>query len=244
MDSNGKYIIGLVFISGKIIDSTAINVGFKLRSLPASTKHLIVIVSSDGGSLASAQSLINFISFLKFERKIKVSTYIPSQALSAGFYLALSSDYIACEKSTMIGNVGAVYNSLNFNKALKKLGIDYLSIASGSSKESLRLLQGSSSVKTSSIENYVSEVGEHFLDFVCKKRNLDVENVKKFLGEGEVITGCKGKVIGLVDSCNGLLELISSIVLDNGPEFEILQVNKLDYDCNDRVNFNEIIGRF
>jgi protease IV len=186
-----------------------------LRSLrkDESVSGVILDIDSPGGSAIASDMIYNEV--LKLRKDKKVYVYMKNVSASGGYYIACAGEKIYTNPFCLTGSIGTVMVRPNFSGLYKKLGItkdrigfyptrDVYSEANKLSKESKAFL-------ISEIERFKNI----FYTIVQSSRKLDAEQMES-RGGGRIFSGGAALELSLVDSTEGLLDIIDAMQKDLG----------------------------
>ncbi len=217
----------MVSLVNNISEKDVLNILFKIRALPSNNheiKGIILRISSSGGSLGAAESLVEGLQFVKQELEIPVIALVTDSALSSAFYVAMSCDKVVATPSSLVGNMGAIYRKLNISSLLERLGVEYDVVSSGIEKDSLNYFSTNKD-EGSSIAKVINSNHTNFLDNIKRFRSLDDHRLKE-LENGEIINAKQGFELGYIDHLGGLFSAIE-LVCDIAKEDSLL-ITSLD----------------
>ncbi|MCX8166655.1 MAG: signal peptide peptidase SppA [Candidatus Micrarchaeota archaeon] len=163
-----------------------------------SSKALILVVNSPGGSVYQTKEIFNVLK--NFSKPIVV--YYSEMGTSGAFYIGLPAKYIVAHPNAIIGSIGVRLDSMNIVQLLDKIGVNITTYKSGKFKDIL-----------SSTRNVTSEDEEIIRSIIVDVYNDFVADVKQFRGnkivdpdafEAKIYTGKQAKKAGLVDEIGSL----------------------------------------
>ncbi len=141
----------------------------------------------------------------KEENNIPVVVYITESALSGGYLIALSGDYIVASPTSLVGSIGSIVTIVNYRKLLEKLGIEVVVLKSGKYKDIASPFRELSSEERGILERIVNITYRVFVDTVLKEREDKLD--KKYLNEilnASIFCGRDAVKVGLVDDIGDL----------------------------------------
>lgn len=203
--------IGVYTFAGDITEHMALEFAYALRALPNRDeliRALIVRISSNGGSLGAAESIVESIRILTEELSIPTLSYVCDTALSAGFYIAASVQPCIASNTAILGNAGAAIRRFEVASAFERLGINAVSISSGILKDALFMAQPLTHEARANLESVVQQNADHYVRDISNKRNLTHETVQ-LLRNGGFFTGAYACRNGLIDETGGFLTAIA-----------------------------------
>jgi protease-4 len=200
VDLLGQPAIGVLVVEGEIIDTIwAVNT---LETF-AENKHVKAVVlriNSPGGAVAPCQEL--YAALADFEKPVVVS--MGSVAASGGLYLAVAGNpHIMALPGTITGSIGVILETLRFDEAMDKLGIQSEIIKSGPYKDMLSPFRPMRDDERTLLNAMVQEVWNQFVKDVAKGRPKLTEDQVRAMADGRVFNGEEALRLGLVDELGG-----------------------------------------
>ncbi|WP_444915991.1 S49 family peptidase [Microbulbifer sp. TRSA007] len=223
--------IALLSLTGNITETVAINFLLKLRSLPShksSVSALILRVSSNGGSLGAAQTIVEGLELLRSELNIPIISLVTDTALSAAFYVAISADQCIATPASMLGNIGCIVRKFSLSSLFENIGIKYESIASGANKDILFNVSSFNQEQKALLETLSKDSLMQFLSHIDEKRDVK-ESVLRYLEDGKIFSGRKACEVGLIDTNGGLFTAIQycgEIINERKPQIIVLDLKE------------------
>ena len=167
-----------------------------------SVKAIVLRIDSPGGS-----SLASDIMWREIELAKKVKPIIASMsdyAASGGYYMAMGTDAIVAQPTTVTGSIGIFAQWLNLDKFLSnKLGITQDHVNTHANSNFLNSAGELTDFQKSVVQHMVDQGYESFTSKAAAGRHMSVEKLKSLAG-GRVWTGVQAKSLGLVDELGGL----------------------------------------
>ena len=162
-------------------------------------KAVILHINSPGGSVAASETI--YRELLRFRKKTgkPIIVSMGEVAASGGYYVALASDEIIAQPSTITGSVGVLIQLVNISKGLNKLGIEAKAVVSGPNKIMGSPLEKESPEHRKLFQEIVNEFYDSFRSKVMKRRPGLKPELADMATDGRVFTGEQAVKIGLVD---------------------------------------------
>jgi len=203
--------IGVLVAEGEIVGSKGgdDNIGSddfvkELRKLRdnKSVKAIVLRIDSPGGS-----SLASDVMWREIELAKKVKPIVASMsdyAASGGYYMAMGTNTIVAQPTTVTGSIGIFAQWLNIDRFLSnKIGITQDYVNTHANSNFMNSLGELTEFQKSVIQNMVNQGYETFTSKAASGRKMSIEKLKSLAG-GRVWTGIQAKEIGLVDELGGL----------------------------------------
>ena len=207
----GKDCIAVLVAEGEISGTKASegNIGSddfvkelkKLRE-SKSVKAIVLRIDSPGGS-----SLASDIMWREIELTKKVKPIISSMsnyAASGGYYMAMGTDVIVAQPTTITGSIGIFAAWFNVDNFLKNtLGITQDHVNTHANSNFMTSAGALTDFQKSVVQNSVNKGYLSFTTKAAAGRKMTLQRLQSLAG-GRVWTGAQAKQIGLVDELGGL----------------------------------------
>lgn len=204
--SEGK--VGLIQLDGVIAPESQ---GFgsqgitpeQVRNLNSQAKNqdvdaVIYEINSGGGAVVASKDVYRSIDAMD------VPTICRFRDVSAsGAYLAaLGCDEIVADSMSMTGSVGVTASYLEFSELMDELGITYVEISGGESKEIGSPFQNTTEEDREFLSEQVDTVHREFVEQVETNRNISEENMDE-ISTGRIFLGEDAIELGMIDHLGG-----------------------------------------
>ena len=167
-----------------------------------SVKAIVLRIDSPGGS-----SLASDIMWREIELTKKVKPVIASMsdyAASGGYYMAMGTDVIVAQPTTITGSIGIFAQWLNLDNFFKnKLGITQDHVNTHANSNFMTSAGALTDFQKSVVQNSVNKGYLSFTTKAAAGRKMTLQRLQSLAG-GRVWTGAQAKQIGLVDELGGL----------------------------------------
>lgn len=172
-------------------------------------KAIVLRVNSGGGSSFASDVIWRELDLARRQGKVVVSSF-GDYAASGGYYIAMASDAIYAEPTTLTGSIGVFGMIPNLENTFKnKLGITFDTVKTGKYAAMSGVVIGFNEDEGRIIQQGVDSTYEKFLYRVSTCRKMSRDQVHA-IAQGRVWLGTKGKEIGLVDELGGLDDAIQA----------------------------------
>lgn len=236
--TGSKPHVGLVDLSGEIGDSTNANAENFAKGLDAAYKNsgmkaLIIRINSPGGSPVQGNYMYNLLQYYrKTYPAIKTYAVCVDLCASAGYMVAVGTDEIYANESSMVGSIGVLYNGFGFVDALQKIGVSRRLQTAGANKGFLDPFSPVTAEQQQLLQVMLDEIHQQFIAKVKEGRGSRLK-IDDQTFSGLFWTGTQAKERGLIDGLASSGQLAREIV-------KIDQVTDYTYKQNvlDRVSKN------
>ena len=168
-------------------------------------KAVVLRINSPGGTVSSSDAMYELIQRFRAKTKKPVIASMQEVAASGGYYVALASDRIVAQPTSVVGSIGVIFTSFNFGGTLSKIGAQAESIKSGPLKDMGSMYKQLTPEERAVMQSMVDEYYKRFVAVVQKHRHISDPATLKLTTDGRVFSGARGKELGLIDDL-GLLE--------------------------------------
>ena len=166
---------------------------------------VIVHINSPGGTMVGGETLFEALRRIGETRPIVAE--MGTVAASGGYMTAIAADHIIARRGTITGSIGVIFQSMNFNGTLEKLGVEPLTVKSGPLKAAPNPFEPVDDVAKSAMQGLISDMFDVFVEMVATRRGMSVDTVTT-LADGRVYTGQQAVANGLIDEIGGRREAL------------------------------------
>ncbi|MDB5295298.1 MAG: putative signal peptide peptidase [Phycisphaerales bacterium] len=180
----------------------------------SAVKAVVLRVNSPGGTVTASDTMYELVRRFRQKTGKPVVASTQEVAASGGYYVACAADKIVAQPTSVVGSIGVIFEAIEFQDTLSKLGVTTTAIKSGSLKDlgsPWRHLKGD---ERAVMQQMVDEYFARFVAVVKERRPVtepvaaDLNDYKKdgYAGafSGRVFSGAKAVELGLADR-TGLL---------------------------------------
>lgn len=203
-----KEYVGVVQIEGAIYQQDGGGVwakgshawGRRLERLAKKpeVKAIVLSINSPGGSVGSVQELHALLERIRKEHKKPVVAQLGDVAASGGYYLAVACDKIVAHPGTLVGSIGVIFNTMNVEGLMAKLGVKQSPIKSGKMKDIGSMSRPMTEEERALLQGVIDNAYGQFLAAVAEGRHVSVDAVRPH-ADGRIVTGEQALKLGLVD---------------------------------------------
>jgi protease-4 len=167
-----------------------------------SVKAIVLRIDSPGGSSLASDIMWREIEIAK---KVKpIITSMSDYAASGGYYMAMGTDVIVAQPTTITGSIGIFAQWLNLDNFFKnKLGITQDHVNTHAHSNFMTSASALTDFEKSVVQNTVNQGYLSFTTKAAQGRKMSLAKLQSLAG-GRVWTGVQAKQIGLVDELGGL----------------------------------------
>lgn len=165
-------------------------------------KAIFLYIDSPGGTVYHADEF--YLKLMEYKEKTNrpIYAYFASQACSGGYYIAMASDKIYCNRNGWTGSIGVIISLMNYKELFDKLGIKEIDVISAENKTIGSATQDMTDEQHEILQSLVDEAYDQFVGVVCDGRKLSQDKVRE-LADGRIYSAYQAKENGLVDEVMG-----------------------------------------
>lgn len=178
-------------------------------------KAVVLRVNSPGGTVTASDTMYEIVK--EFRRKTRKPVVASAQEVcaSGGYYVCCAADKIVATPTSVVGSIGVMMNTLEFEGALGKLGIRADAIKSGPLKDMGSPYRSVEEPERKVMQEMVDEYFNRFVDVVAASRpvqeprpSLPLPAEYRGVYSGRVFSGATAVRLGLADKAGHLDDAI------------------------------------
>jgi protease-4 len=164
-----------------------------------SVKAVVLRLNSPGGTVAASD--IMYHSLMEFRRKTNkpVIACLLGIGCSGAYYIACGCDGIVAQPSSVVGNIGTIFQTFSVAGTMDKIGVKAVTIKSGELKDLASPLHDLSADEQKVLQGIITKLSEQFFAVVRKGRKQIDEQKMAELSDGRVFTAEQSLAQGLID---------------------------------------------
>ncbi|CBJ26900.1 putative periplasmic protease [Ectocarpus siliculosus] len=194
----------------KEMDLLSETVSFLVAHGNTTTDEVVVVLESPGGEVTEFGLAAARLARLK-DRGFRLTVCVDKVAASGGYMIACIADELTTAPFAMLGSIGVVGGMTNFNKALKKYGVDYFHFTSGQHKSLVGPFQEVTKENKAMQQKQMDAIHSAFKTHVHRYRpSVDIEAV----GTGEIWLGQRAVDMRLADKVTTAMEYLQGRMTD------------------------------
>jgi protease-4 len=169
-------------------------------------KAVVLRVNSPGGTVTTSDAMYQLL--LRFRERTHKPVLASCQEVvaSGAYYVSCAADRIIAQPTTVVGSIGVIFNTFNFQGTLGKIGASTEAIKSGPLKDMGSPFKTMTPQERAVMQGMVDEYYARFIHVVRTHRPVGNDSATfETLTDGRVFSGARAKELGLIDD-TGLLE--------------------------------------
>ena len=165
---------------------------------------VVLRINSPGGTVTASDIMYDRV--MEFRRRTHKPVIASTQdiAASGGYYVACAADRIVSQPTGIVGSVGVIFMSLNFENTLSKIGIRSDAIKSGSHKDMGSPLRTLTAEERTIFQDMIDQYYARFKGVVQERRKITDPARMAVIGDGRVMTAQQALGLGMVDQLGSL----------------------------------------
>jgi protease-4 len=175
----------------------------------ADVKAVVLRMNSPGGTVVAADIMYHRLQEFKRKTKKPVIVCVTGMACSGGYYLSCAGDGIIAQPSSVVGNIGTIFQTYSISGTLDKIGVKTVTIKSGQFKDIGSPFHDMSESERKVLEGVNQELFQLFVDVVRKGRSAIGEQKLQELTDGRVFTAKQALDEKLIDRIGYLADAIA-----------------------------------
>ena len=167
-------------------------------SFATAEDEIVLRLDSSGGMVHSYGLAASQLERIK-AAKINLTICVDEVAASGGYMMACLADNLVAAPFAILGSIGVVAQVPNFNRVLKKYGVDYETFTAGEYKRTVTMFGENTDKGKEKFVEEIQDTHQLFKEFVAQARPcVDIDKVST----GEVWFGRRAIEHNLVDELN------------------------------------------
>lgn len=161
-------------------------------------RAIILEVNSPGGGVTPSDEIYNALCKFRASRPDRrVVVFIRDLGASGAYYAAMAGDLIIAEPTAVVGSIGVIMQTINFQGLTEKIGITDVTIKSGENKDMLNPFQAVNTNQVALLQDLIDEMQTRFRGIVAESRQLDPATPDLF--DGRIFSAPAALNKGLID---------------------------------------------
>ena len=138
--------------------------------------EVVIMIESPGGSVIGYGLAASQLERLR-AHGIPLTVCIDQVAASGGYLMACVADKILAAPFAIVGSIGVLMQLPNFNKLLKKHGVEVEQLSAGEHKLPLTMIGENTKAQRAKTQEELVKVHQHFKDLIIKYRPQLTDNM-------------------------------------------------------------------
>ena len=164
-----------------------------------SVKAVVLRLNSPGGTVAASDIMYHHLRQFRQQTGKPVIACVLGIGCSGAYYIACGCDGIVAQPSSVVGNIGTIFQTFSVAGTMEKIGVKAVTIKSGELKDMASPLHDLSEQERKVLEGIIRHHSETFFEVVRKGRKKIDEQKMAELSDGRVFTAEQALEQGLID---------------------------------------------
>jgi protease-4 len=221
-EKTGKPAVGIVYVSGPIMDGKAaaspfgrsqgafsadVREALEKAAADDSIKAVVLRIDSPGGSVTASEIILDATKRVKARKPLVVS--MGDVAGSGGYYVACAADTVYADATTLTGSIGVVSGKFATTEMWSKVGITFKGYNRGQNAGMFSTDDVFSDSERARMRAFMDEVYAGFKNHVAEIRGNRLKKPIEELAGGRVYTGQQALELGLVDRLGTMSDAVA-----------------------------------
>ena len=203
-DFGGGSKIGVIDISGVILDADKIDTQLRKFGDDSSIKAIILHINSPGGGAAASQEIYHEVVRVRTEKKKRIVASVESVGASGAYYIASGCDKIYANDASVVGSIGVIMEWTNYGDLMKWAKLKSVIVHAGTLKDAGDPTRDMTPEEQAYFQSLVDNMYGQFVHDVATGRHTTDDKIRP-LATGQVWTGQQAldPKLGLIDQLGG-----------------------------------------
>lgn len=171
----------------------------RAATLDSDVRGILLEIDSPGGAVTPSDEIYDALQRFRASGEGRtVVAFCRGLAASGGYYVAMASDWVIAEPTAIVGSIGVIMETVNWNVLTQRIGIDATTIKSGDNKDLLNPFRPVDTNHVTILQTMVDQIHDRFRSIVATGRKMDADRARD-LADGRVFTAEAARENGLVD---------------------------------------------
>lgn len=192
-----------------------------------SVKAVVLRVNSPGGSVTASDTMYDAL--LRFKAKTHKPVIASAQevAASGAYYVSCAADKIIVCPTSIVGSIGVIFESFEFEGTLDKLGIRSEAIKSAPLKDMGSPYRHLTPEAREVMQGMVDEYFSRFKNIVVTNRPIKDGAPLDLVTDGRIFSGTRAVALGLADQVGHLNDAVDlARQLGDAPDGEVIMYKR------------------
>ncbi|MDX1975135.1 MAG: signal peptide peptidase SppA [Rickettsiales bacterium] len=163
-------------------------------------KAVIVWLDTPGGSAVGGEEI--YMKLRELSAHKPVVAVMRSVSASAGYLIAMGTDYIIAREGTITGSIGVLIETAEISELLQKMGVKPITVKSTPLKGTPSFLEKSTPESERVLQEMINDFYGRFVEILAERRKLPRDKALS-LADGRVYSGKRALEVKLIDAIGG-----------------------------------------
>ncbi|HQY87812.1 MAG TPA: signal peptide peptidase SppA [Tepidisphaeraceae bacterium] len=170
-------------------------------------KAVVLRINSPGGTVTGSDAVYELVKRFKERSKKPVIASCQELTASGGYYVALASDRIVAQPTSVVGSIGVIFQTFNVTGTMNMIGLKSETIKSGEMKDMGSPFKEMTAHDRQVMQALIDEYFARFKGLVGEHRHLSGNKLDS-VSDGRIFSGEQAFKLGLIDQLGTLEDAI------------------------------------
>jgi protease-4 len=171
-------------------------------------KAVVLRVNSPGGTVTASDLMYEIVTDFREKSGKPVVASTQETAASGGYYVCCAADKIVAHPTSVVGSIGVIFSTFEFERMMEKVGVKNEAIKSGPLKDMGSPFKALRPDEREVMQGMVNDYYARFVQIVKTRRNITDPDRVKQVTDGRVFTGTRAVELGLADQAGSLKDAL------------------------------------
>jgi protease-4 len=186
-------------------------------------KAVVLRINSPGGTVTASETMHRLVLEFRAATGKPVVAAAQETAASGGYMVALASDRIYANPTSVVGSIGVIFQTFHVQQTLGMIGVKVNTLTSGEMKDMGSPFRDPTEKDNAVMQGMIDSYYQRFVAKVTDRRGLGDPQRVTLVTDGRVFTGEQARSLGLVDEVGSLEEAIGAArAMANAPRAKVV----------------------
>jgi protease-4 len=170
---------------------------------------VVLRINSPGGTVTASDTLYHVVRDFSAKKQVPVVAQLMDLGTSGAYYVALSTDEIVAQPTTVTGSIGVIMFSVDLAGLLDKVGVKNQTLKAGAYKDIGSPLRPMTPEERQILQSVLDDMRGRFIQLVRERRPQANAEMFTAVTDGRIITAGQALQAGLIDRIGYLDDAIS-----------------------------------
>jgi protease IV len=192
-----------------------------------SVRAVVLRVNSPGGSVTTSDIMYDALMRFRHNTHKPVIASAQEVAASGAYYVSCGADKIIVNPTSIVGSIGVIFESFDFQDTLEKIGAREDSVKSAPLKDMGSPYKHLTPEARQIMQSMVDEYFARFKHIVVESRGIKDPDTLKLVTDGRVFSGERAVTLGLADRTGRLNDAIEMArQMASAPDAEVVMYKR------------------
>jgi len=172
-------------------------------------KAVVLRINSPGGTVTASDTLYHVVRDFSTKKQVPVVAQLMDMGTSGAYYVALSTDEIVAQPTTVTGSIGVIMFGLNLEGLMGKIGVKNQTFKAGAHKDIGSPLREMTPEEKEILQSVLDDMRGRFVQLVHERRPQANAEMFGAVTDGRIITSGQALQAGLIDRIGYLDDAIT-----------------------------------